>query len=299
MRVTVMYNPEAGNARPTWRQIERALHVAGHDFRCFSTKEKGWKKGLDKPADVVVAAGGDGTVGKVAKALAGRGVPLAIMPVGTANNIARSLELEGSPDVLIERWTNAHRTPFDLGIAKGPWGREEFVESVGLGIFAHLIAMAKKADERRFADSLGDRTVMRLARARLLYTLLNYPPRRWRVTIDGDEQVVEGVWLSVTNIRSIGPRLAVAPNADSGDGLLDVVIVTADEAGGLADALLSGATGASPAMSLGTRRARHVRLSGDLDEAHIDDEPWKRGSRHQRRPVVDVSVVPGALEVLL
>jgi diacylglycerol kinase (ATP) len=297
MRVTVMYNPQAGNARPSWRQIQHALSVAGHDFRCFSTKEEGWKKGLDEPADVVLAAGGDGTVAKVAKALAGRGVPLAIIPVGTANNIARSLELEGSPDVLIERWTSAHRVPFDLGIADGPWGREEFVESVGLGIFAHLIAMAKKSEERRFAESLGERAVMRLARARLLYTLFSYRPRRWKVTIDGEEEAVEGVWLSVMNIRSIGPRLAVAPNADSGDGLLDVVVVSADEAGDLADALLSGAPGASPAMSLGARRARHVQLAGDLDEAHIDDEPWRR--RSQRKPVVEVSVVPGALEVLL
>jgi diacylglycerol kinase (ATP) len=297
MRVTVMYNPQAGNARPTWRQIQRALRAAGHDFHCYSTKEEGWKKGLEEPADVVLAAGGDGTVAKVAKALAGRAVPLAIIPVGTANNIARSLELEGSLEGLIERWNGARRVPFDLGIAEGPWGREEFVESVGLGVFAHLIAMAKKGDERRFAKSLGDRVVIRLARARLLYTLLGYRPRRWKVTIDGEEEVVDGVWLSVTNIRSIGPRLAVAPNADSGDGLLDVVIVTADEAGDLADALLSGAPGASPAMSLGARRARHVRLSGDLDEAHIDDEPWRRGS--QRKPVVEISVVPAALEVLV
>jgi diacylglycerol kinase family enzyme len=292
-----MYNPQAGNARPSWRRIQHALRTAGHDFRCFSTKEEGWKKAIEEPADVVLAAGGDGTVAKVAKALAGRGVPLAIIPVGTANNIARSLELEGSPDVLIERWTSARRVPFDLGVAQGPWGREEFVESVGLGVFAHLIAMAKKADERRFAESLGDRAVIRLARARLLYTLFGYRPRRWKVTVDGEEQVVDGVWLSVANIRSIGPRLAVAPNADSGDGLLDVVLISADEAGGLADALLSGASGASPAMSLGARRARHVQLSGDLDEAHIDDEPWRR--RSQRKPVVDISVVPGALEVLL
>lgn len=298
MRVTVMYNPEAGNARPTWRQIHRALRAAGHDYRLFSTKEKGWKGGLDEPADVVLAAGGDGTVAKVAKALAGRGVPLAIIPIGTANNIARSLELEGSPDVLIERWQSARAVPFDIGVAEGPWGREEFVESVGLGIFAHLIATAKKADERRFAESLGDRAVMRLARARLLYTLFGYRPRRWRVTIDGEEEVVTGVWLSVMNIRSLGPRLTVAPNADSGDGRLDVVIVSADEAGGLADALLSGSPGALEAMRLGARRARRVQLSGELDEAYIDDEPWRR-RRRQRSPVIEVSVMSGAVRMLV
>jgi diacylglycerol kinase family enzyme len=298
MRVTVMYNPEAGNARPTWRQIHRALRAAGHHYRLFSTKEDGWKRGLDEPADLVLAAGGDGTVAKVAKALAGRGVPLAIVPVGTANNIARSLELEGSPDALIERWPSARAVPFDLGVAEGPWGRDKFVESVGLGIFAHLIARAKKADERRFSSSLGDRAVMRLARARLLDTLFGYRPRRWKVALDDDEQEVEGVWLSVMNIRSLGPRLTVAPNARSGDGWLDVVIISADEAGGLADALLSGAPGASEAMSLGARRARRVRLSGDLDEAYIDDEPWRRGSR-ARKPIVEVSVLPGAVEVLV
>lgn len=55
----------------------------------YRSTEKDWKKALERPGDLVVAAGGDGTIAKVARQMAHRGTPLTVMPLGTANNIAR------------------------------------------------------------------------------------------------------------------------------------------------------------------------------------------------------------------
>src|SRR5688500_5254852 len=93
MRVTALYNPEAGNQTVTRQRLAALLERAGYDATYVSAKGKHWKDALDDPGDLVVVAGGDGTTAKVAKRIAGLGVPLAILPAGTANNVARSLGL--------------------------------------------------------------------------------------------------------------------------------------------------------------------------------------------------------------
>ena len=92
MRVTLIHNPTAGeDAQPARDDLLRLLCSTGHVIFYQSSKEKSWKQALHEPCDLVVAAGGDGLVGKVAKRLIGRQTPLAILPLGTANNLARTL----------------------------------------------------------------------------------------------------------------------------------------------------------------------------------------------------------------
>lgn len=296
MRVTVMYNPQAGDAR-TWKETEAALRRERYTFRRQSTKVKGWERALEKPADVVLAVGGDGTVAKVAKALRGTGVPMAIVPVGIANNIARSLSVRGTASAIVEGLPTARRVQMDLGVAVGPWGEEVFVESVGLGIFAHLLATAHKSTEREIKRSLGEGAMIGLGRARLLYTLFAYRPRHWRLTIDDERLDLEGVWLSVMNIRSLGPRIIAAPRANAADGLLDVVMVSAEDAGRLADTLMAGARGDLALGPHAMRRARRVIIGGDVDEVHIDDEP--RRPRRGRGREIWISPLRACVDVLL
>ncbi len=95
---------------------------------------------MDEFTEIVVAAGGDGTVALAARMMAHRGIPLAILPIGTANNIARSVGIRGSIGDLVGGWTTARRVPFDLGIADGAWGRCQFAEAVGGGLMPTAMA---------------------------------------------------------------------------------------------------------------------------------------------------------------
>src|SRR5438067_2325185 len=114
MQIILMHNPEAGRSEHEAEYLMGLFERSGHKTRYQSTKEQEWEKALEESADAVVVAGGDGTVGKVARLLIDRRLPLAILPIGTANNIARTLELVASPEQLIAQLEGASREPFDV-----------------------------------------------------------------------------------------------------------------------------------------------------------------------------------------
>ncbi|HEX6265661.1 MAG TPA: diacylglycerol kinase family protein, partial [Burkholderiales bacterium] len=123
----------------------RLLEEEGHDVRSISSQDD-WKPALAQPADVVAVAGGDGTVARVAKAMVGRGIPIAPLPAGTANNIARTLGLIDRPwEELVRAWPHARRVKLDVASARGPWGEQYFIEGVGAGLFACLLGSSDPA----------------------------------------------------------------------------------------------------------------------------------------------------------
>jgi diacylglycerol kinase (ATP) len=100
---------------------------------------------LAKPCDLIAVAGGDGTVGKVARCVIGSRTPIAVLPMGTANNVANGLGVAGRPlEELIEGWKSARCVNFDVGLAKGPWGSQHFIEGFGIGLFAETMSRLKE-----------------------------------------------------------------------------------------------------------------------------------------------------------
>src|SRR5262249_34164485 len=141
MRVTLIHNPGAGgDKQPSKGQLEALIREAGHDVRYQSVREDGWSKALKKTADLVAVAGGDGTVGKGVRRLIGCGIPVAVLPMGTANNISRTLGISDlSVTELIPSWSTGRHLSWDAGKAEGPWGERVFIEGIGAGLFATAI----------------------------------------------------------------------------------------------------------------------------------------------------------------
>src|SRR5438034_8757860 len=143
MRVTLMHNPKAGDAEHGEKQLMTALAKAGHHATYQSTKKSDYKKALKKSTDLVLAAGGDGTVGKIGCRLIDSGIPLGVLPLGTANNLARSLGFIASPEEIITGLEAAERRALDIGLARGPWGKRYFFESAGGRLLAGDLRNAK------------------------------------------------------------------------------------------------------------------------------------------------------------
>ena len=177
-----------------------------------------------------MVAGGDGTVGQVARATAGRAIPIAILPTGTANNIAGWLKLTGIPiEELVAGWTRASLQPFDLGVARGRWGTSRFLESVGVGLLAETMAEID-AGGAGYVNQLNGRETRITAARELLQSVLRRT-RAVRCDLQLDELTLAGEYLlvEVLNFGAAGPNLRLAPDADGADGLLDVVVVEAHE----------------------------------------------------------------------
>lgn len=299
MRVTAIYNPEAGAKTLTRRRFAALLERAGYHATYLSAKEKRWKEALDDPGDLVIVSGGDGTIAKVVRRLAGGGFPIAILPSGTANNIARSLGLDGPLEKLVARWRTAVPTPIDLGAASGPWGDELFVEAWGLGVFPRMLEMAAAREKmpaarRRRSDSKYGIPLM-------IDLVTTSPAKSWTVTLDGRDHSGDYIMLEAMNIRYIGGGMELAPNADATDGALDVVAVRQEERTRFVEYLRAIHNGMAPGGEF-TLRAKRVEVACAETAAHIDDEPWSRRDSEadaRANPAITVRAEAGAIEVLL
>jgi diacylglycerol kinase family enzyme len=221
MRVLLIYNPTAGDSGVDLDELLALLAVDGHAVDTRSVKDDGWEGAITPELELVAVAGGDGTVSKVFKHLAGTETPATVLPLGSANNIARSLGFDDpEPARLIRGWTAARRRSMDVGSVSFAGEKEAFVESVGGGLFAEVIERAKATDDDDKIE-LGLRLlndVVRDARA-----------VRWRVEADGAD--LSGAFLAAEamNVRETGPNIPIAPNADPGDGQFELVLIRPED----------------------------------------------------------------------
>jgi diacylglycerol kinase (ATP) len=256
---------------------------------------------LKKRCDIVAVAGGDGTVGKVARCLIGSRTPIAVLPMGKANNVANMLGLTGRPlEDLIKGWKTAHCVNFDAGVAKGPWGSQCFIEGFGVGLFAETMS---QLDGRKILDlthSDDPKKVIRAVLNILKNQLRNYPSKNMTVRLDGRDVSGDYVLLEALNIRYIGPNLDLVPRADINDGFLDVVFVTKAQRAKLSKYFSDRISGKNSPVSLTVRRGRHLQIELKNSPIHIDDTAWPKGKDRTplRSNAIDIKIDPGALVFL-
>jgi diacylglycerol kinase family enzyme len=306
VRVTLIHNPGAGRTDHRGaKELITLLEDAGHAVRYQSSKDDDWARALDKPADVVVAAGGDGTVGRVARRMAGRNVPMAALPAGTANNIARTLGLVGrTPEELVRAWEGARRVRFDIGMAEGPWGKRSFVEGVGVGLFAGLLGRSdEKAPAKRPKKLKGKHAgkAVNGALRRLSEYAEGCEALEVAALLDGKDISGRYLLLEAVNLRYVGPSLFLAPDAEPGDGLLDVVLVTEAERPRLMQYLESWQENRERLAVLPTLRGRKLELEWTGVPLHIDDKlrPKKSAGPEEIAGMVEARVGDATVEFLV
>ncbi len=291
MRLGLIYNADAGDAGELSGLLE-AITRHGHDVAVVGAPAHGVEHLLSRELDAVVAAGGDGTVASVALALRGSKVPLAVLPMGTANNIAVSLGVPRELDEAIASWAGSRPIAFDVGVATGSgWGERLFVESIGGGLVTHGIAVM----DRCYATSPTTAEQVQRALHTHLDVLALLEPRRWAGTIDGVEFDGDYLLLEVLNTSAIGPNLAFAPGATPCDGQFTVVAAAASDREAVAAYLRSLAAGEPQALTLPTWQATAVVIA-EGDRLHIDDDIV--GDPGAAPGLVRIAIEPGAVQVL-
>ena len=277
MRVTLVHNPSAGDERHTGEHLLEKLKEAGHDGRLVSGK-KGLRKSLEDPGDLVAVAGGDGSVKEVALALAGRDIPMAILPIGTANNIAKAVGSLGTFDELIAGWRKAERKRLAVGTVATRWGAMRFVESAGVGLFAELVTRGPDEIDENSAGLTGpaiDRALLLLQQI-----VAERKPTFRELKLDGKDLSGEYLLVEAMNIPSIGPNLPLAPGTDFGDGKLELVTVTERERKAVAEYVRARLAGDAARLKLPRRTGERVVLRASPGELHVDDDTWQSDPDH-------------------
>ncbi|MGD0926360.1 MAG: diacylglycerol kinase family protein [Streptosporangiaceae bacterium] len=205
-------------------------------------------------AGLVVAAGGDGTVRACAQALAGTGVPLVIVPRGTANLAARALGIPVRPDAALAAGFGGRDHPIDLAEADGML----FAAMAGIGLDAAVVSSTPDLLKRHLgwlAYAAGG--VTRLAGRRRVFSLrLDGGPRLTRLA----RSVVVG------NVGLLPGGFALLPDARLDDGLLDVgILAPAGPAGWgrVARRVLTGSR--HDDQNLERYRARRIEIEADAE----------------------------------
>ena len=287
MRVLVLHNPSAGDGRPPADDLLRLLREVGFDPAYASTKDAGFAAAMEAPADLVIAAGGDGTVAKVAANLPDRRRPIAILPLGGANNVARSLGIGIGGDLarLIAALPGAPARRLDLAAARGPWGTRLVVEGVGLG------ALARSSAD---AGDPGPADKIRVGREALRRAVANEPAVPFRLILDGDAFAGEFLMVEAVNLRTTGPALALAPHTDPGDGCLDLICIGAEHRQAMLAWLERPDAGNPPPGEL--RRCRRLAFAWRDVPLRLDDDLPEPPTTPAD---VEVEVEPEPLRVLV
>lgn len=302
MDVTLIIKEDAGEGDQSAKKLTRMLEDAGHTVNTCHRKDD-WARALDAQPDVVLIGGGDGTVGKVARRLLGTGIPFSILPLGTANNVATQLGLDRSPESIIEGLAEARRVPFDVGQAAGPWGTWHFIEAVGLGPFARTMAMVKRLEGDAIKEPSSRKKILNRDLGLLGSAVLDSPLDHLCVDLDDRRHDDAFLMFEVLNIGLIGPNVRLSPDADTADGLFDVVLASDADRPGLHRYLAARTDGDDATVSLPIHRVREIRVSVEGTRIHIDDELWP--PEEEAPPAastsfeVHLTMLPGALSVLL
>ena len=258
---------------------------AGIDLEIVNTQHKGHGGELARQAaqegtDIVVVAGGDGTVNEVASALINTDTALGIIPCGSGNGLARTLGLpmdfEGAIDII------AHNRPYaiDCGIAEGL----PFFCTFGVGFDA--VVTEKFSTGKR-------RGKMQYVRSALL-EFINFTPDNYALEIDGEIYTEEALLIAVCNTAQYGNNAYIAPRASLSDGLLDVTVIRNGPILQQAMAgfgLLSGQIDRNRYVD--TFKAKEVKIIRLKDgPAQIDGEPLNLGRK------INIKCQPNCLHVL-
>jgi diacylglycerol kinase family enzyme len=271
VRVTLVHNPTAGDERHTGEHLLKKLKAAGHEARLVSAR-KSLEKKLEDPGDLVAVAGGDGSVKEVVLALAGGNVPMAILPIGTANNIAKSLGSLGTFDELIASWRKAERRRLAVGTVATRWGAMRFVESAGTGLFAELVTRGPEEIDENAAGLTGhaiDRALLLLQRI-----VAERHPILRHVELDGTDVSGEYLLIEAMNIGLVGPNIPLARGADFGDRRLELVTISEREREALAEYVRARLAGEAARLDLPRQSGERIVLHASPNELHVDDDAW-------------------------
>jgi diacylglycerol kinase (ATP) len=250
--------------------VQAALRKEAIPFEPRPTERAGHATQLAREAvaegrQLVIAAGGDGTVNEVAHGLANTSTALGLMPLGSVMNVARTLWVPRNLTLAARVIGEGKVLAMDMGRT----GNRFFLEAAGVGLDAGLFGYFERLEKG--ASLFG------VLRAGLRFLRLLGSPRL-AIEHDGGHFISRAPMVSVANGPYVGAAYAIAPDARIDDGLLDIVVFRGTSIPRVLVhlALIAGGRSLPPPPGARTMRSQRVRVSrvrGRPLPVHADGDP--------------------------
>ena len=217
-RAFLIVNPISGttNKRGLAKVVDARLAPLGigvtHAWTtCRGDATRLAKNAVAKGYDMVIAAGGDGTINETAIAMCGTGVPMGIIPCGSGNGLARHLNIPIDIKASLDIIAQGHTEICDSGSANGI----PFFCTFGTGFDAAVSEKFAKSKRR------GKLTYIR----NTFKEFMSYEPEEYVIKANGEVLTERAFVVAVCNASQYGNNAYIAPHASITDGLLDVTII--------------------------------------------------------------------------
>ncbi|WP_426327091.1 diacylglycerol/lipid kinase family protein [Pedobacter sp. R-06] len=234
-----------------------------------------------KNFDVIVAAGGDGTINEVASKVLKHKKILGILPLGSGNGLARFLRISKNLRYALSLINNFKVDEIDTA----EFNNKCFFNLAGMGFDAHLSAVFSKDKKRGLSGyvKLGFKEVF------------NYKAQTYLLNIDGAAYTRKAFAISIANSSQYGNDVYIAPNASVKDGLLDVCIIKPFpiiKLPLLGYVMLRGKAETSDMIEI--IKGKNIKITREKASAvHVDGEPLQMGTE------IEAVVNPLSLKVIV
>lgn len=275
MTALLIVNPKSGTSAGSKEKIAaeaaKVLSKAGYTLKTAYTERRGHASELAAAAakegvDLVIAAGGDGTVNETARALCFTRTPMAIIPCGSGNGLARHLNIPMNPRKALEVILAGRTETIDFCTANG----EPFFCTFGMGFDASVSDRFASRPDRR-----GLRNYVRAA----IEEFFTYDSEKYTIETEEETLAEDAFIIACCNASQYGNNAWIAPRASVTDGLVDITLLR--RAGKLRH-LLSGLqvmTGSlHPSKKVKQIRTRRLHISRPVaGPSHLDGEVARLG----------------------
>ncbi len=286
--IHIIINPSSGKAEPVLALINKVFEKSGINWDISVTKKAGdafslAKAALEKNVDLIGIYGGDGSVVEVAEALCGEKTPLAIIPGGTANVMAKELKIPVETQAALEMLKNG--SYLNKKVDMGKVNDRLFLVRINAGFVADMITET----DGELKDKLGQlaygiTAVKHLAKSETVDYVFN---------IDGEEVKASGVAMIIANSGNVGfSGMSYVPDIDVSDGLLDVIIIKSADAASIVTMAGSALAQKKPENVLSQWKGKRIEINMPEGQTlMIDDAEVKTRQ-------LAIEIIPGGINIL-
>lgn len=270
-KMRLLYNPKAGHGDHEEDELVKIISAAGYGCKAKSIKDDDWQK-IPSSVDMLAVAGGDGTVSKLIKRIHNRAKsetdwPLGILPFGTANNIARSIGINGKPESIIRQW-QAGFTPFYLGEITHAGNTNPFCEMAGFGLFPQHLDDMQQFKGMDLAPAEKLETALRES----VLSIDKLEPEEFDIEGPGFSKKGKYITAIVMNTRYFGPGISFDPDADHEDRKLDLVLFSKEQKDELKQYFRCRLHGSEASLHPEIIRCSQLTIRTSAKRFHIEDE---------------------------